>query len=152
MSLTRRIHTTGLCAIGLNSNHWTPTQVNHEMRQAQLAWLPGVLGRRGESAVCTSGFLLVSHMGVVCPGAQVHGGAVHNSNGLWDATRASAQHCLEVRALVDEAGPSAVVAELSGDLNKEHLYAAGAASYGFTAVGMSRRGGNGPNPDPDPQL
>jgi hypothetical protein len=122
------------------------------MREAQLAWLPGVLGRRGESAVCTSGFLLVSHMGVVCPGAQVHGGAVHNSNGLWDATRASAQHCLEVRALVDEAGPSAVVAELSGDLNKEHLYAAGAASYGFTAVGMSRRGGNGPNPDPDPQL
>ena len=114
------------------------------MREAQLAWLPAILGRKGETAACTSGFLLASHIGVVCPGAKVHGGTVRNSNGLWDATKASTQHCLEVRTLIDEAGPSAVVAELSGDLNKEHLYAAGAASYGFTAVGMSRRGGNDP--------
>ena len=146
----RPIHTSGLCAIGLNSNHWTATQGQREMREAQLAWLPAILGRRGETAVCTSGFLLASHMGVVCPGAKVHGGTVRNSDGLWDATKASTQHCLEVRTLIDEAGPSAVVAELSGDLNKEHLYAAGTASYGFTAVGMSRRGGNDPKPDPNP--
>ena len=49
-----------------------------------------------------------------------------------------------MRKLIDAAGPSAVVAELSGDLNKEYIYAAGAASYGFTAVGVSPRGGNDP--------
>ena len=102
--------------------------------------------------MCTSGFLLVSHIGLVCPGAKVHGGSVRNSNGLWDETKVNARHCLEVRALVDAAGPSAVVAELSGDLNKEHLYAAGAASYGFTAVGMSRRRDDPPQPWPSPQL
>ena len=101
---------------------------------------------------------------------------MRNSNGLWDETKVNARHCLEaralrtliltltltlaltlalalkVRALVDAAGPSAVVAELSGDLNKEHLYAAGAASYGFTAVGMSRRRDDPPLPWPSPQL
>ena len=140
----RRIHTSGLCTIGLNSNHWRPILVNHEMREAQLAWLPGILAREGETARradskahsalesrspegetttspqppppttpphplhppsphlhppqagCTSGFLLVSHVGVVCPGAKVHGGTVRNDP-LWDATRASTQHCLEVR-------------------------------------------------------
>ena len=43
----RRIHSTGLCAIGLNSQLWSATpQGNHTMRRAQLAWLPGVLGRQ----------------------------------------------------------------------------------------------------------
>lgn len=142
MSLTRRIHTTGLCAIGLNSNHWTPTQVNHEMRQAQLAWLPGVLGRKGETSVCTSGFLVVSHIGVVCPGAPVHGGNVVNDN-LWDDTKSSALHCGEVRAILDR-HEAAVVAEMSGDLNKEYIYASGQESFGFTATGVSPRGGNDP--------
>ena len=100
MTLTRRIHTTGLCAIGLNSNHWTPTQVNHKMRRAQLAWLPGVLGRQGDSSVCSSGFLVVSHIGVVCPGAPVHGGQVVNDD-LWDESKSSARHCGEVRAILD---------------------------------------------------
>ena len=36
----------------------------------------------------------------------------------------------------------AIVAELSGDLNREHVYAAGRRSFGFTAVGISQRGGN----------
>ena len=43
----RRIHSTGLCAIGLNSQLWSATpQGNHTMRRAQLAWLPGVLARQ----------------------------------------------------------------------------------------------------------
>ena len=50
--------------------------------------------------MCTSGFLLVSHIGLVCPGAKVHGGSVRNSNGLWDETKVNARHCLEVRALL----------------------------------------------------
>ena len=49
--------------------------------------------------MCTSGFLLVSHIGLVCPGAKVHGGSVRNSNGLWDETKVNARHCLEARAL-----------------------------------------------------
>ena len=70
------------------------------MRRAQLAWLPGVLGRKGETSACTSGFLVVSHIGVVCPGAPVHGGNVENDN-LWDETKSSALHCGEVRAILD---------------------------------------------------
>ena len=50
--------------------------------------------------MCTSGFLLVSHIGLVCPGAKVHGGNVRNSDGLWDETKVNARHCLEVRALL----------------------------------------------------
>ena len=112
------------------------------MRRAQLAWLPGVLGRKGETSVCTSGFLVVSHIGVVCPGAPVHGGNVENDN-LWDETKSSALHCGEVRAILDR-HEDAVVAEMSGDLNKEYIYASGQESFGFTATGVSPRGGNDP--------
>lgn len=34
------------------------------------------------------------------------------------------------------------MAEVAGDLNKEYVYAAGLASWGFTGVGVSARGGN----------
>ena len=112
------------------------------MRRAQLAWLPGVLGRKGETSACTSGFLVVSHIGVVCPGAPVHGGNVENDN-LWDETKSSALHCGEVRAILDR-HEDAVVAEMSGDLNKEYIYASGQESFGFTATGVSPRGGNDP--------
>lgn len=56
-------------AVGLNSNHWTPSQANEQMRQAQLQWLPRILGRQGESSGCSTGFLIVSHIGVVCRAA-----------------------------------------------------------------------------------
>lgn len=138
----RMLHTTGLCAIGLNSNHWTPNQVNVQMQRAQLEWLPGALSRKGETAACTSGFLIVSHIGVVCPGAPVHDGAVKN-DALWDASKNDPKQCSQVRAILDKY-EDAIVAELSGDLNKEHIYASGKKSFGFTAVGVSRRGGNDP--------
>ena len=138
----RMIHSTGLCAIGLNSNHWTPTQVNENMRHAQLEWLPGVLERKGDTKVCTSGFLIVSHIGVVCPYAAVHGGKVKNA-GLWDSTKNDAEACGEVRAILDK-HEDAVVAELSGDLNKEYIYASGQRSFGWTTVGVSQRAGNDP--------
>eukprot|EP00967_Tisochrysis_lutea_P033856 scaffold40278_cov35-Tisochrysis_lutea.AAC.1 len=34
----RMIHHTGLCAVGLNSNHWTPTQVG--IKNSALAGAP----------------------------------------------------------------------------------------------------------------
>ena len=47
----RRIHSTGLCAIGLNSQLWSATpQGNHTMRRAQLA--PQI--ERAEGADCVN--------------------------------------------------------------------------------------------------
>ena len=136
----RTLHETGLCAIGLNSNHWTPKLINADMQRAQLEWLPGILSRKGETANCTSGFLVVSHIGVVCPGLPVHGGAVRNDK-LWGAAKTDAKQCGLIRAILD-AHEHAIVAELAGDLNKEHVFATGTRSFGFTAVGVSPRGGN----------
>ena len=33
---------------------------------------------------------------------------------------------------------------MAGDLNKEYIYASGHRSFGFTAAGVSQRGGNDP--------
>jgi hypothetical protein len=37
-----------------------------------LQWLPGILSRSGESSVCTRGFLIVSHIGIVCPEVPIY--------------------------------------------------------------------------------
>lgn len=47
------------------------------MQSAQLEWLPGILSRQGETSVCTRGFLVVSHIGVVCPDVAIYPGCKH---------------------------------------------------------------------------
>ena len=138
----RQIHESGLCAIGLNSNHWTPTQVNVAMRDAQRDWLPGILERKGETSVCTKGFFIVSHIGLVAPGDEVRGGVTNPE--LWGTDKTDPVHVRELRNVLD-AHADAIVSEIAGDLNKEHIYATGytgKGSWGFTAVGVSPRGGN----------
>jgi len=172
------------------------------MQSAQLEWLPGILSRQGETSVCTRGFLVVSHIGVVCPDVAIYPGCkhpaendvndeamvaaggmagssmdedvskqsktdVHDRNGegkylskskkhgghlppvvndeLWGTDKSSTLHCMEIRKILDHYA-DAIVAEWAGDLNTEHIYAAGdvAATWGHTAVGVSARGGNDP--------
>ena len=61
----------------------------------------------------------------------MHGGGVSNDP-LWDGGKSSAEHCGEVRAILD-AHANAIVAEIAGDLNKEVIFAAGERSWGVPA-------------------
>ena len=48
-----------------------------------------------------------------------------------------------VRDALDRASAN-IVTEVAGDLNTEHYYLTSNATWGFTGVGVSRRGGNDP--------
>jgi len=130
----------GLCAIALNSNLWTPTQINETMAKRQLEWLPTALVPDGNC----SKFLIVSHIAVGAMAESAYGSPpANNSAELWNAEKSDPTMWQPVRDVLNNAS-SSIVAEVNGDKNKEFYYLTSANTWGYTAVGMSRRGTNDP--------
>jgi len=126
----RQLLPSGLCAVGLNSNLWTISQTNETMKRAQELWLPSALRT---DASCNR-FMIVSH---IAPGKGRGNHATPSKRGRAGDTASSIRH------IIDHSGAK-IIAEVYGDLNKEYYFLTSPKSFGFTAVGVSRRGGNDP--------
>ena len=137
----RRVHGDGLCTIVLNSNSWTPTQINYEMQAKQEAWLPGAMT---VDADCKR-FMFNTHIAIDFP-AEGKGAAGYAANECcWDAKKMDTTAAGRLRKIIADSNVP-IVGEFCGDVNKEYLMSMGAgdSSWAVTAVGVSARGGNSP--------
>eukprot|EP00656_Telonema_subtile_P042959 TRINITY_DN4907_c0_g1_i6.p1 TRINITY_DN4907_c0_g1~~TRINITY_DN4907_c0_g1_i6.p1 ORF type:complete len:574 (+),score=107.40 TRINITY_DN4907_c0_g1_i6:177-1898(+) len=144
----RQLNAEGLCAIALNSNHWTRGQADTKMAAAQLEWLrTAIVPDEG-----CKGFLIVAHIAVSTLANQAFGPEqtdpgllkVQTDPGLWKAGDKLNVTASEPLRIVLDNNARLITAEVYGDLNKEYYFMTNKGGFGFSAVGLSRRGGNDP--------
>jgi len=110
------------------------------MAKRQLEWLPTALVPDDS---CNK-YLIVSHIAVGAMGGSAYGTPpANNSAHLWNTEKSDPTMWQPVRDILNSVA-STIVTEVAGDKNQEFYYLTSPTTWGYTAVGMSRRGTNDP--------